>query len=139
MNVDISDFQGTVGQPTGLQPSSGAQSPGLNAGLRLKEAGSISASNREKTQSKLNEGHEDNAMEEQDEQTDEAALNQKQRLQNQYNLIAPVQENLGTQLQNDQGLNAMSQTQKDDSYYAPVDAQEKPKKGRGSKKSKQKA
>ncbi|KAA6380050.1 MAG: hypothetical protein EZS28_024424 [Streblomastix strix] len=45
--VDIPDIQGTVGQLTGLQPSSDAQNLGLNAGPRLKEAGSISASNRE--------------------------------------------------------------------------------------------
>ncbi|KAA6317882.1 MAG: hypothetical protein EZS28_055025, partial [Streblomastix strix] len=53
INVDISDIQGTVGQPTGLQPSSGAQSPGLNAGLRLKEAGLISDSNSERTDPQL--------------------------------------------------------------------------------------
>ncbi|KAA6344774.1 MAG: hypothetical protein EZS28_052216 [Streblomastix strix] len=56
MNVDIPDIQGTVGQLTGLQPSSGAQSPDLNAGLRLKEAGSISANNRERTDPQINEG-----------------------------------------------------------------------------------
>ncbi|KAA6354475.1 MAG: hypothetical protein EZS28_049998, partial [Streblomastix strix] len=43
MNVDIPDIQRTVGQLTGLQPSSGAKSPGLNAGLRPKEAGIILA------------------------------------------------------------------------------------------------
>ncbi|KAA6386911.1 MAG: hypothetical protein EZS28_017561, partial [Streblomastix strix] len=47
-----------------------------------------------------------------------------------------VQENLGTQLQNDQGINVMSQMEKDDSGPAPVGVQEKPKKGKGSRKSK---
>ncbi|KAA6379022.1 MAG: hypothetical protein EZS28_025451 [Streblomastix strix] len=50
MDVDASDIQGTVGQPTGLQSSSGAQSPSLNAWLRLKDTGSISASNRDRTE-----------------------------------------------------------------------------------------
>ncbi|KAA6359819.1 MAG: hypothetical protein EZS28_044654 [Streblomastix strix] len=42
MNVDEPDILGTDEQLTGLQPSSCAQSPSLNAGLRLKEAGLIS-------------------------------------------------------------------------------------------------
>ncbi|KAA6396345.1 MAG: hypothetical protein EZS28_008130 [Streblomastix strix] len=67
-------WQGTVGQLTGLQPSSGAQSPSLSAELRLKETGSIQASNRERTNTQIIESHEDNAEEEQYEQIDEATL-----------------------------------------------------------------
>ncbi|KAA6315761.1 MAG: hypothetical protein EZS28_055368, partial [Streblomastix strix] len=76
MNVETPDIQGTVGQLTGLQPSSGAQSPIFNAWLRPQEAGSISTINNERTEPQINEGHEDNADEVEDEQTDEAALNQ---------------------------------------------------------------
>ncbi|KAA6315427.1 MAG: hypothetical protein EZS28_055422, partial [Streblomastix strix] len=72
-NVEIPDIQGTVGQLTGLQPSPIAEGPSLNAGLRPEEAGSISASNRERTEPQISEGHDDNADEEEDEQTDEAA------------------------------------------------------------------
>ncbi|KAA6354690.1 MAG: hypothetical protein EZS28_049783 [Streblomastix strix] len=99
-NIEIPDIQGTVEQLTGLQQISCFQSPGLNAGLRLKEAGSISAGNRERTELKINDGHEDNIEEEEDEQSDEAALNQNKD----YRVIiisqSQVQENLGTQLQN---------------------------------------
>ncbi|KAA6319964.1 MAG: hypothetical protein EZS28_054751, partial [Streblomastix strix] len=45
-----------------------------------------------------------------------------------------VQENLGTQPQNNQGLNALSQMEKDDLGPALVGVQEKPKSGRGIKK-----
>ncbi|KAA6379881.1 MAG: hypothetical protein EZS28_024593 [Streblomastix strix] len=65
---------GTVGQLTGSQPSPIAESPGLNAEQKLKETGLISASNRERTDSQINEGHQDNIEEEEDEQTDEGAL-----------------------------------------------------------------
>ncbi|KAA6365320.1 MAG: hypothetical protein EZS28_039155, partial [Streblomastix strix] len=85
----------------------------------------------------INEGHDDdNADEEEDEQTDEAALNQNKDYR--VNVISQplVQENLGTQPQNNQGLNALSQMEKDDVGPAPVGVQEKPKKGRGSKKAK---
>ncbi|KAA6352737.1 MAG: hypothetical protein EZS28_051736, partial [Streblomastix strix] len=135
-NVEIPDIQGTDGQLTGLQPSSGAEGPGLNAGLKPVEAGLISASNRERTEPQISEGHDDNADEEEDEQTDEAALNQNKDYR--VNVISqpPVQENLGTQPQNIQGLNALSQMNKDDAGPAPVGVQEKPKRGRGSKKSK---
>ncbi|KAA6355660.1 MAG: hypothetical protein EZS28_048813, partial [Streblomastix strix] len=76
-SVQIPDIQGTVGQLAGLQPSPIAESPSLNAGLRPEGAGSISASNRKRTEPQINEGHDDdNADEEEDEQTDEAALNQ---------------------------------------------------------------
>ncbi|KAA6377749.1 MAG: hypothetical protein EZS28_026727 [Streblomastix strix] len=75
-NIETPDIQRTIGQLTGLQPSSGAKNLGLYAGPRQKEAGSISANNRERTEPQINEGHEDNAEEEEDEQTDEAALNQ---------------------------------------------------------------
>ncbi|KAA6365685.1 MAG: hypothetical protein EZS28_038789, partial [Streblomastix strix] len=75
-NVEIPNIQGTVGQPTGLQTSPIAEGPGLNAGLKPTEAGSISASNRERTESQINEGHDDNADDEKGEQTDEATLNQ---------------------------------------------------------------
>ncbi|KAA6372185.1 MAG: hypothetical protein EZS28_032288, partial [Streblomastix strix] len=135
-NVEIPDIQGTVGQLIGLQPSSGAQSSGLNAGLRLKEAGSISASNSERTEPQINESHEDNSNEEEKEQTDEATLKQNKD----YRVIIisqlPVLENLGTQQQNNQGLNSLSQMEKDNKGFAPGGVQEKPKQGRGSKKSK---
>ncbi|KAA6377612.1 MAG: hypothetical protein EZS28_026861 [Streblomastix strix] len=75
-NVEIPDIQGTVGQLTGLQPSPSAEGPGFNAGLKPTEVGSISASNRKRTEPQINGGHDDNADEEEDEQTDEAALNQ---------------------------------------------------------------
>ncbi|KAA6374882.1 MAG: hypothetical protein EZS28_029592 [Streblomastix strix] len=136
-NVEIPDIQGTVGQLIGLQPSPIAEGPSLNAGLRPEEAGSISASNRERTEPQINEGHDDdNADVEEDEQTDEAALNQNKDYR--VNIISQplVQENLGTQPQNNQGLNALSQMEKDDIGPAPVGVQEKPKKGRGSKKAK---
>ncbi|KAA6388216.1 MAG: hypothetical protein EZS28_016255, partial [Streblomastix strix] len=135
-NVEIPDIQGTVGQLTGSQPSPIAESPGLNAGLRPTEAGSISASYRERTEPQINEGHDDNADEEEDEQTDEAALNQNKDRRVNINSQPPVQENLGTQPQNNQGLNALSQIEKDDVGPALVGVQEKPKRGRGSKKSK---
>ncbi|KAA6354240.1 MAG: hypothetical protein EZS28_050233 [Streblomastix strix] len=136
INVEIPDIQGTVGQLTGLQPSQSAESPGLNAGLMPSEAGSISASNRETTEPQINESNNDNADEEEDKQTDEAALNQNKDYR--VNIISqlPVQENLGTQPQNNQGLNALNQMEKDDAGPAPVGVQEKHKKGKGSKKSK---
>ncbi|KAA6359417.1 MAG: hypothetical protein EZS28_045057 [Streblomastix strix] len=136
-SVQTPDIQGTVGQLAGLQPSPIAESPSLIAGLRPEEAGSISASNRKRTEPQINEGHDnDNADEEEDEQTDEAALNQNKDYR--VNVISQplVQENLGTQSQNNQGLNAQSQMQKDDVGPAPVGVQEKPKKGKGSKKAK---
>ncbi|KAA6352845.1 MAG: hypothetical protein EZS28_051629 [Streblomastix strix] len=135
-NVEIPDIQGTVEQLTGLQPSPSAEGPGLNAGLRPTDAGSISASNRERTEPQINEDHEDNADEEEDKQTDEAALNQNKDYR--VNIISqpPVQENLGTQSQNIQGLNALNQMEKDETGHALVGVQEKPKKGRGSKKAK---
>ncbi|KAA6394368.1 MAG: hypothetical protein EZS28_010108, partial [Streblomastix strix] len=130
------DIQGTVGQLTGLQPSSGAQSLSLNAGLRLKETGTISVSNRERTDPQKNEGQKDNAEEEEDEQTDETALIQNN--DNRVNVIQqlPVQENLRAQPLNDQGLNAMSQMDKDNTSPAPIGIQEKPKKGKGCNKTK---
>ncbi|KAA6368889.1 MAG: hypothetical protein EZS28_035583, partial [Streblomastix strix] len=76
-SVQTPDIQGTFGQLAGLQPSPIAESPSLIAGLRPEEAGSKSASNRKRTEPQINEGHDDdNADEEEDEQTDEAALNQ---------------------------------------------------------------
>ncbi|KAA6390379.1 MAG: hypothetical protein EZS28_014097, partial [Streblomastix strix] len=136
INVEIPDIQGTIGQLAGLQPSPRAESPGLNAGLRPMEAGSISASNRERTKPQINEDHDDNADEEEDEQTDEAALNQNKDYR--VNIISqfPVQENLGTQPQNNQDLNALNQMEKDNAGPAPVGVQERPKIGRGSNKSK---
>ncbi|KAA6355946.1 MAG: hypothetical protein EZS28_048527 [Streblomastix strix] len=71
-NVEIPDIQGTVGQLTCSQPSPIAKSPGLNAELRPMEAGSISISNRERTEPQINEGHDDNVDEEEDEQTSSA-------------------------------------------------------------------
>ncbi|KAA6370792.1 MAG: hypothetical protein EZS28_033682, partial [Streblomastix strix] len=135
-NVDSPDIQGTVGQLTGLQPSPSAEGPGLNAGPKPVEAGSISASNRERTEPQINEGHDDNADEEEDEQTDEAALNQNKDYR--VNIITQpqVQENLSTQSQNGQGPNTQTQMEKDDVVPAPIVAQEKPKKGRQSKKAK---
>ncbi|KAA6396586.1 MAG: hypothetical protein EZS28_007880, partial [Streblomastix strix] len=127
---------GTVGQLSGLQPSSGAEGPGLNAGLKPVEAGLISAGNRERTEPQINEDRDENAEEEEDEQTDEAALNQNKDYR--VNIISqpPVQENLGTQPQNIQGLNALRQMNKDDTSPAPVEVHEKPKRGKGSKQSK---
>ncbi|KAA6355784.1 MAG: hypothetical protein EZS28_048689, partial [Streblomastix strix] len=136
MNVETPDIQGTVGQLTGLQPSSGAQSPSLSAGLRLKEMGPISASNRERTDLQINEGHEDNAEEEENEQTDDAALFQNKDYRVKVASQHPVQENLGTQPQTNQGLNALSQMDKDDSGPTPVGVQEKPKQRKGSEKTK---
>ncbi|KAA6361407.1 MAG: hypothetical protein EZS28_043067, partial [Streblomastix strix] len=135
-NIETLDIQGTVGQLTGLQPSSGAQNAGLNVGPRLKEAGSISANNRKRTEPQINEGYEDNAEEEEYEQTDEAALNQNKVYRVNIISLPLIQENLGTQPQNNQGLNALSQIEKDNSGPAAVGVQEKPKKGKGSKKSK---
>ncbi|KAA6399075.1 MAG: hypothetical protein EZS28_005398 [Streblomastix strix] len=138
MNADISDIQGTVGQPTGLQPSSCVQSQNLCAGLRQKETGSISACNRERTDPQINEGQEDNAEEEEDEQTDEAALIQNKDYR--VNIILYLQDYAiqGKQPQNNQGLNTLSQMEKDDSDPTPAGIQKKPKKGRGSKKTKTK-
>ncbi|KAA6364838.1 MAG: hypothetical protein EZS28_039636 [Streblomastix strix] len=124
-NTEIHDIQGTVGQLTGLQPSSGAQTPGLNAGLRLKEAGSISASNSERTEPQINEGHEDYAQEEEDEQTDEAALNKNKDYRVKLISQPPVLENLDTYPLKNQGLNALSQMEKDNTSPAPVGVQEK--------------
>ncbi|KAA6396006.1 MAG: hypothetical protein EZS28_008464 [Streblomastix strix] len=121
-NVEKPDIQGTVGQLTGLQPSSGAQSPSLNA--------------RERTDPQINEGQRDNAEEEKDKQTDEAALIQNKDYIAQVISYPPVQENLCTQPQNDQGLNALSQMEKDNSGPAPVGVQQKFKNGKGSRKSK---
>ncbi|KAA6383277.1 MAG: hypothetical protein EZS28_021195 [Streblomastix strix] len=136
-NVEMPDIQGTVGQLTGLQPSPSAEGPDLNAELKPTEAGSISASNWERTEPQINEGDDDdNADEEEDEQTDEAALNQNKDYRVNINSQPPVQENLGTQSQNNQGLNALSQMEKDNLGPAPVGVQEKPKKRKGSKKSK---
>ncbi|KAA6353537.1 MAG: hypothetical protein EZS28_050936 [Streblomastix strix] len=98
-NVEMPDIQGTVGQLTGLQPSPIAESPGLNAGLKPTEAGSISANNRESTEPQINEGREDSADEEEDEQTDEAALNLTKVYRVTIISKPPVQENLGTQSQ----------------------------------------
>ncbi|KAA6402914.1 MAG: hypothetical protein EZS28_001555 [Streblomastix strix] len=136
INVDLPDIQGTVGQLTGLQPSSGVWSPGLNAGPRLMEAGLISDSNRESTDPQINESNEDNAEEEEDEQTDEAPLNQIK--DNRANLISQtlVLENLGTQPQDNQILNALSQMEEDVSGPALVGVQEKPEQRKRSRKSK---
>ncbi|KAA6364224.1 MAG: hypothetical protein EZS28_040250, partial [Streblomastix strix] len=130
INVETLDIQGTVGQLTGLQPSPIAESTGLNTGLRPMEAGSISASNRERTEPQINEGHDDNADEQDDEQSDEAALNQHKDYRINANTQPPVQENLGTQPLNDQGLNVLSQMEKDNTSPAPVGVQEKPKRGK---------
>ncbi|KAA6392774.1 MAG: hypothetical protein EZS28_011697 [Streblomastix strix] len=48
----------------------------------------------------------------------------------------PVQENLGAQSQNNQGLNAISYVKNEDAGPALVGVQEEPKKGKGCKKSK---
>ncbi|KAA6363631.1 MAG: hypothetical protein EZS28_040843 [Streblomastix strix] len=129
------DIQGTVGQLIGSQPSLIAENPGLNAKLRPKEAGSVLASNRERTEPQINEGHDNNAEEQEDEQTDETALSQNTDFR--FNIISQplVQENLGIQPQNNQGLNALSQMEKDIQGPAPVSVREKPMKGKGSSKS----
>ncbi|KAA6389601.1 MAG: hypothetical protein EZS28_014870 [Streblomastix strix] len=103
-NVEVPDNQGPVGQLTGSQPSPIAESPGLNAGVRPMEGGSISASNRERTEPQINEGHDNNADEQEDEQTDEAALNQNKDCRVTINSQPPVQENLGTQPKKKQRL-----------------------------------
>ncbi|KAA6362881.1 MAG: putative Transposon Ty3-G Gag-Pol polyprotein, partial [Streblomastix strix] len=64
------------------------------------------------------------------------SIKSKQRLQSEYKLIALVQENLGTQPQNNQGLNALSQKEKDNLGPAPVGVQEKHKQRKRSKNSK---
>ncbi|KAA6399182.1 MAG: hypothetical protein EZS28_005289 [Streblomastix strix] len=135
-NVEMPDIQGTVGQLTGLQPSQIAEGPSLNAGLKPMQAGSFSAINKQRTEPQINEGHYNNADEEEDEQTYEATLNQNKDCR--VNIISqpPVQENLGTQSQNVQGLNALNQMEKDDACPAPVGVQEKSQKRKGSKKSK---
>ncbi|KAA6371479.1 MAG: hypothetical protein EZS28_032996, partial [Streblomastix strix] len=126
----------TAGQRTGLQSSSGAQNPGLNTGLKLKETGSIQASNREKTEHQINEGYEDNAEVEEVEQTNEAALIQNKDYRGNVISKPQIQEILGIQPQNNQDLNALSQMDKDNTGPAPVGAQEKPKKKKGSRKTK---
>ncbi|KAA6369760.1 MAG: hypothetical protein EZS28_034714 [Streblomastix strix] len=107
-NVEMPDIQGTVGQLTGLQPSSGDEDLGLNAGLRPIKTGSISVNNRERTELQINECHDDNADEEEDEQTDEAALNQNKDYRVNVHSQPLVQENLDIQPQNNQGSNALS-------------------------------
>ncbi|KAA6368715.1 MAG: hypothetical protein EZS28_035758 [Streblomastix strix] len=62
VRIDIPYIQESVGQLIGLQPSSGAQSPSLSTGLRLKETGSISASNKKRTKPQINGSQEDNAQ-----------------------------------------------------------------------------
>ncbi|KAA6371051.1 MAG: hypothetical protein EZS28_033421, partial [Streblomastix strix] len=105
---DTPDIQGIIGQLTGKEQN-------------LKQ---------------MNEGYEDNAEEEEDEQTDDAALFQNKDYR--VNLIAqpPIQENLGSLPQNNQGLNALNQMDKDNTNPAAVGIQEKPKKGKGSKQTK---
>ncbi|KAA6401942.1 MAG: hypothetical protein EZS28_002531 [Streblomastix strix] len=134
--IKFQDNEGIVGLLTGLQPSSGTQSPSLSAGLRLKETGSISANNMERTVSQINEVHEDNDEGQEDEQIVEAALIQDKEYR--INVISkpPVYENLIIQPQNDQNLNAMSQMEKDDQGLAPVGVREKPKRGKGNVKTK---
>ncbi|KAA6397312.1 MAG: hypothetical protein EZS28_007156 [Streblomastix strix] len=135
-NIETPDIQGTVGQLTDLQPSSGSQNPGLNAGPRLMQAGSISASIKERIKPQINQGQKDDAEEEEDEQIDEAALNQNKDYRVNIILQPQVQENLGTQPQNNQDLNTLSYKEKDNPGPAPAGVQKKPNKGRGSKKSK---
>ncbi|KAA6377788.1 MAG: hypothetical protein EZS28_026685 [Streblomastix strix] len=85
--AEISDIQGTVGQLTGLQPRSGAHCLNINARLRLKETGSISANNRERTDPKTKEDRYDYSDAEYDQQTEKATLFKKQRLQSRYKLV----------------------------------------------------
>ncbi|KAA6390973.1 MAG: hypothetical protein EZS28_013502 [Streblomastix strix] len=128
------DIQGSVGQLTGLQPNTGAQGLGLNAGLGLMEAGLISAMNRKKTSPQINQGQNDNA-EEDEEQTDEAALNQN--IDYRINVIIQnsVEQNLASQSQSNQCLIAPNQMEKDvDIGFAPDGIQEKPKTRKRSKK-----
>ncbi|KAA6396870.1 MAG: hypothetical protein EZS28_007601 [Streblomastix strix] len=133
MNVDIPDIRRTAEQLIGLQPSSGAQSPSLSAGLMLKETGSTSASNMERIDHQINEGHDDNADEEEDEQTDEVALIKNKHYEVIIIIKSPVQENLGTQPQNNKGLNPLSQMGKDNAGPELVRVQEKPKRGKRNK------
>ncbi|KAA6392000.1 MAG: hypothetical protein EZS28_012469 [Streblomastix strix] len=136
MDTDALDIRGTVGQQISLQLSSGALCPSLNSRLRIKEAESVSARNRERTDPQINEDQEDNAEEEEEEQADEATLTQNKDYRVNIKSQFPVQENLGTKPQNYQSLNTLSQMQKDNSGLAPVWVQKKPKKGKGNKKTK---
>ncbi|KAA6395039.1 MAG: hypothetical protein EZS28_009432 [Streblomastix strix] len=137
-NIDVGafDIQGTVGKLTSLYPISGAQSSSLNTRLKLKEAGSIQVRNRNKIVLQINKGQEDSAEEEADEQTEEVVL--IQNIDYRVNEISQlrVQENLGSQPQIDQDLSAFSQMEKENTGLAPIRVQEKPKKGKGDRKSK---
>ncbi|KAA6369732.1 MAG: hypothetical protein EZS28_034739, partial [Streblomastix strix] len=86
-------------------------------------AGLISDSNSERTDPQLNEGNEDNGKEEKDEQADEAALNLNKDYR--INLISlPLVQK------------ESSQMEKNNPGPAPNRVQEKPKKGKRSRKSK---
>ncbi|KAA6388650.1 MAG: hypothetical protein EZS28_015822 [Streblomastix strix] len=101
--------------------------------------GPIQANNRERIDPQINIGQDDTVEEEEDQQKEDAALIQNKDFR--VNIISQrlVQENLSTQPQNNQGLNVLSQKEKDDSSPGQIEVQEKPKKGRGSKKSKTEA
>ncbi|KAA6380042.1 MAG: hypothetical protein EZS28_024432 [Streblomastix strix] len=128
MNADMPDIQKTVGLLTDQQLSSGVQSPSLNAGLRLKQTGSISASNRDRIIPQINESYGNNAEEEEDNQKDEVALIQNKHYR--VNVISKLsdQGKLGTQPQKVLGLNAVSQINKNNTGSAPVGVYEKHKK-----------
>ncbi|KAA6359642.1 MAG: hypothetical protein EZS28_044831 [Streblomastix strix] len=79
---------------------------------------------------------EDNAEEEEDEQSDESSLIQNKDYRVNVILQPQVQENLGKQPQDNQGLNALNQVDKDNTGPVPIGEQEKPKKSKGSRKTK---
>ncbi|KAA6403010.1 MAG: hypothetical protein EZS28_001453, partial [Streblomastix strix] len=76
---------------------------------------------------------EEEEEEDDDEQVDEEALIQSKDYRVNINSYLPVQENLGIQPQNNQGLNTLGQMKKEKPVPAPVGVQEKLKKGKGSK------
>ncbi|KAA6372314.1 MAG: hypothetical protein EZS28_032161 [Streblomastix strix] len=137
--TDLPDIQITVGLLTALQPSSGSQNPGLDAGQRLKDTGSISAGNRERADPQINEGHDDNADEEEDEQTDEAALNQNKDYRVNAMTQPQVEENLGTQSQNVRARMPKVKWKKMRRFLLQLEYRRNLKEGKEVKKQKQKA
>ncbi|KAA6356666.1 MAG: hypothetical protein EZS28_047807, partial [Streblomastix strix] len=99
------------------------------------EAGPISARNRKRTDRQINERQSDNA-EEEEEQTDETSLNQNKDYRANVITQNPVEQNQVSQSQSSQSLNVPNQLEKVDVGPALIGVQEKPKRGRGSKKAK---
>ncbi|KAA6383169.1 MAG: hypothetical protein EZS28_021305 [Streblomastix strix] len=93
----------------------------------------ISARNMKRTEPQITEDQEENAEDEEDQQTDEAAQIQNQDYRLIINSQPKVQENLGIQPQNGEGINALNQMDKDDTCAALDEVQEKPKKRKRTK------